>query len=260
MDDPLYTLPFIRGVLKEKHKDVCGVALVKNGNRTSVQNNQSKLAYLLSLFIILGPFFFFENVIKTLNHKMRCRLSSYFGFIKSSSILLDAKNMGISAIEIQSPNSRKFQEHLKELAPDVIINQSQNIINKELLSIPKLGVINRHNALLPKNRGRLTPFWVKYKKEAETGVSIHFLTEKIDEGDIIHQEKFSVGKHDTIRKIVKMNYDYAHKAMLLALDKLEAGRTNFIINDNTKASYNTIPSLKDAIRYRLGMKFKLKDN
>jgi methionyl-tRNA formyltransferase len=45
-----------------------------------------------------------------------------------------------------------------------------------------IGVINRHNALLPKNRGRLTPFWVLYKGEKETGVSIHFIDEGIDSG------------------------------------------------------------------------------
>jgi len=58
------------------------------------------------------------------------------------------------------------------------------------LNIPKIGVLNRHNALLPKNRGRLTPFWVLYKGETETGVSIHFVTEDLDAGDIIVQKKF----------------------------------------------------------------------
>ena len=36
---------------------------------------------------------------------------------------------------------------------------------------------------MPKNRGRLTPFWVSYNKEIETGVSIHFVEEGIDSGD-----------------------------------------------------------------------------
>ena len=51
-----------------------------------------------------------------------------------------------------------FKKKLKAIEPDVIINQSQSIIKKPLLEIPKIGVLNRHNALLPKNRGRLTPF------------------------------------------------------------------------------------------------------
>lgn len=70
---------------------------------------------------------------------------------------------------------------------DLIINQNQNILKKELLSIPKIGVINRHNALLPKNMGRLTPFWVLYKGEKVSGVSIHFVTEELNAGDIIVQ-------------------------------------------------------------------------
>ena len=85
---------------------------------------------------------------------------------------------GIKTFEIENPNSKKFLNEPRKLDPDIIINQSQSIIKEGLLQVPKIGVINRHNALLPKNRGRLTPFWVLYKGEKETGVSIHFVDEK----------------------------------------------------------------------------------
>src|SRR6056297_3998910 len=61
----------------------------------------------------------------------------------------------------------------------------------------------RSGDLLPKNRGRLTPFWVLYKGEKETGVSIHFVTEGIDAGEIIVQKKFPITSKDTFNTIVK---------------------------------------------------------
>lgn len=101
---------------------------------------------------------------------------------------------------------------------DVIINQSQNILKDEILSIPRIGVINRHNSLLPKNRGRLTPFWVLYKGKKETGISIHFVTKQLDAGDITVQKRFPNEKKDNFNTIVKKNYELAPIDMLVALD------------------------------------------
>ncbi len=255
MEDPLYTIPFLKKILLAKEKDICGVAIVKKGNRISVQKHKSKFEYLITLLIILGPFSYFENLIKTVHYFIMCKISFYIKALQSPSIIAIANKLNIPTFTIQNPNDPVFLKSLEQLQPDVIINQSQNIIKKDLLSIPKIGVINRHNALLPKNRGRLTPFWIKFKKERETGVSIHFLTEKIDSGNIIHQEQFNVTPKDSIRKIVKKNYEVAYNAMLTALDKLEKGDKRYLKNDDSLATYNTIPSLKDAINYRLGKKY-----
>lgn len=185
MDDPLYTIPFIKGIINERKKDICGLALVTKGDRLSVQKKQSKFEYLIALIIILGPILYFENIFKVLSYRLRSKLSKIIPFISSPSILYSAEKNNIPTYVVSNPNEKEFLNTLKDIQPDVIINQSQSILKKDLLSIPRIGIINRHNALLPKNRGRLTPFWVKFKKEKQTGVSIHFVNEKIDEGDII---------------------------------------------------------------------------
>jgi methionyl-tRNA formyltransferase len=250
MDDPLYTNDFIKKILKERKEDIVLYAYVTKGNRMTIGKDRSKVEYLISLFFIMGPFQFAKNTLKTIWHKIRKRLSNY-GLVQDPTVYGFAKNNGINVKKIQNPNSKKFCEYLAKLKPDIIINQSQTIIKKRLLSIPEIGIINRHNALLPKNRGRLTPFWVMYKKEQETGVSIHFVEEGIDSGDIIVQKKFTVSPKDNFNTIVKKNYAIAGKAMLEAIEKLENGFTDYIKNDDNKASYNTIPTLKQAIEYRM---------
>ncbi len=175
---------------------------------------------------------------------------------KNPGIIEFARSKGIPVYDINTPNNIKFLEILRELHPDIIINQSQNILKRELLSIPSIGVLNRHNALLPKNRGRLTPFWVLFKGETETGVSIHFVTEGIDAGDIIVQEKYAIHKDDTFNSLVRKNYKIAPGAILKAIELLENGYNEFIPNDDSLATYNTVPTLKNAIQYR---KMKLKN-
>ena len=248
MDDPVQTRRFIRHIIDQRKDDIVGLAVAR-GDRLTIGKDRSKWAYLLSLLLIMGLPAFTKNVWLTVTDKIKKKLASK-GLAKDPSILSYARGKNIPVWDIKTPNSKRFREELKQLNPDVIINQSQSIIKKELLNIPNIGVINRHNALLPKNRGRLTPFWVLYKEEKETGVSIHFVTEGIDAGQIIVQKKFAVTKKDTFNTIVKKNYELAPQAMLEALDKLGHGKKDFLPNPDDQATYNTVPTLKAAWRFR----------
>ena len=198
----------------------------------------------------MGPYHFIKNAFVTVRHKLKKKLHS-IGLMKDPTIMGYAQEKGNPVYRIKTANSIKFQKMLKELGPDVIINQSQSIIKRGLLDIPKIGVLNRHNALLPKNRGRLTPFWVAFRREPETGVSIHFVDEGIDSGEIIVQEKYKVSKKDTFNSLVKKNYLIAPEAMIKALTMLEKGVTDYISNSDEEATYNSTPSLAEAWQYRM---------
>ena len=249
MDDPLYTNSFIKDIIDSRADDIILYTYVTKGDRMTIGKKNSKFKYLISLFLIIGLFAFTKNSFITIIHKFKKILSNY-GLLKDPTVYNYAKKIGIEVKKIINPNSKKFCEYLENLKPDIIINQSQSFIKKRLLNIPKVGIINRHNALLPKNRGRLTPFWVLFKEEIETGVSIHFLEEKLDAGDIIVQKKFPINSGDNFNTIVQKNYHLAGKAMLEALDLLEKGNYDLIPNDDEYATYNTIPTLKEAWEYR----------
>ncbi|ALO15784.1 Bifunctional polymyxin resistance protein ArnA [Salinivirga cyanobacteriivorans] len=248
MDDPVQTRDFIKYIIDQKKDQIVGLAVSK-GDRLTIGKKRSKFLYIISLFLIMGISGFLKNSWITVFDKVRKKLSKY-GLMKDKSILEYVKSQNIPTWEIKTPNSKKFLSELKEIQPDIIINQSQSIIKKDLLELPNIGVLNRHNALLPKNRGRLTPFWVLYKQEKETGVSIHFVEEGIDSGDIVVQKKYAVSKKDSFNSLVKKNYQIAPKAMVEAIEMLEKGNAKYIENDDSKATYNTIPTLKQAWTYR----------
>ena len=248
MDDPIQTYRFIKEIIDSKKDEIVGLAVPK-GNRLTLSKGKSKIAYIFSLLLIMGPWHFFITSFKTVVFKMKKKLYS-FSIGKNPSIATYAESKKIPTINITTPNSKKFRDYLGTLDLDIIINQSQNIIKKELLSIPKIGVLNRHNALLPKNRGRLTPFWVIFNGESETGVSIHFVEEGIDSGDIVVQKKYKVSKNDNFNSIVKKNYKIASKAMVEALNILSKKNYELMPNEDDKATYNTTPNLKEAFIYR----------
>ena len=99
-----------------------------------------------------------------------------------------------------------------------------------------------------RNRG-VNTIWVLYKKEVETGVSIHLVDEEIDSGDIVVQKRIKVMM--TLLINWWKNYEIASDAMIEAIDLIEKGYSDFMYNDNEQATYNTIPTFKQALKYRI---------
>ena len=99
---------------------------------------------------------------------------------------------------------------LKELAPDYIICvHFPYIFPSSVLSIPKVGVLNLHPAYLPWNRGWHTPTWAIWDG-TPYGATLHFMTEEIDAGDIVHQKRVRVLPYDTAdslyQRILQVEY------------------------------------------------------
>lgn len=94
-------------------------------------------------------------------------------------------------------DSEKALNFFRTLELDYIIGiHYPYIIKKELLEIPKIGFLNLHPAYLPFNKGWNTPSWAILDK-TEYGATLHFMSEELDKGDIIHQKKLAVSSFDT---------------------------------------------------------------
>ena len=78
----------------------------------------------------------------------------------------------------------------------IILSWWPKIITRELISSSKLGAINFHPSLLPFNRGKHYNFW-NIVEDVDFGVTIHFVDEKIDTGDILFQRKIDKTWEDT---------------------------------------------------------------
>ncbi len=88
-------------------------------------------------------------------------------------------------------------KRLAELKPDYIISvHFPYLFPKELLAIPTYGTLNLHPAYLPYNRGWHTPTWALWEG-TPLGATLHFVSEEVDAGDIIHQEELEIRPDDT---------------------------------------------------------------
>lgn len=95
-------------------------------------------------------------------------------------------------------NNKEFKNEIKSLEPDLICVVSYGkILPKSFLEIPKKGCINVHPSLLPKYRGAAPIQWAILNGDKTTGVTIMYMNEKMDAGDIIIQEEFEIDENET---------------------------------------------------------------
>ena len=94
--------------------------------------------------------------------------------------------------------NEEFLNEVKALNPDLIcVVAYGKILPKVLLDIPKLGCINVHGSLLPKYRGAAPIQWAVLNGDKETGITTMYMNEKMDEGDMILQEKTEISPDET---------------------------------------------------------------
>ena len=105
-----------------------------------------------------------------------------------------------NSIEVFQPERiRDDYEKIVSLNPDLIITCAYGqIIPKELLELPKFGAINVHASLLPKLRGGAPIHKAIIDGYKKTGITIMYMDEKMDSGDIISQKEIEISNDDTL--------------------------------------------------------------
>lgn len=162
-----------------------------------------------------------------------------------------AKKLGVAHRVITDSNDPAYVRHIRELAPDLIISYSApQIIKAELLGVPRCGVINVHGALLPDYRGCLPSFWYLYKDEKLGGATVHYMSAKIDDGDIIEQGSVDISDCKSMFRLMKKTKAVGGDLMVRAIRDIENGTVERRKNETEKGSYFTWPTVEQAKEFR----------
>jgi methionyl-tRNA formyltransferase len=123
-----------------------------------------------------------------------------------------AEAQGIPVRMAQAFNDDAVFEAVAAHRPDFLFSfYFREMIQARVLDLPRLGAYNLHGSLLPKYRGRAPINWVLVKGETETGVTLHAMTPKPDDGHIVAQTRLPIAWDET--------------ALSLTQKAAEAGRT-----------------------------------
>ncbi len=127
---------------------------------------------------------------------------------------------------------------IRELAPDILFSfYYRNIIKPAILEIPPQGCLNLHGSLLPKYRGRSPINWAILKGEKESGATLHYMTPRPDDGDIVCQTNVDISENDTARTVFDKVARASEKMLADILPKINAGTAPRIPQDHDQATY-----------------------
>ncbi len=121
----------------------------------------------------------------------------WFGSVKNW-----ARQKNIKVYTTEEINSPQWIAKIAALKPDIIFSfYYRKMISREILDLPKVGAFNLHGSFLPYYRGRCPVNWVIIKGEEKTGVTLHYMVDKPDAGDIVGQKAIVIDFSDTAKTL-----------------------------------------------------------
>jgi methionyl-tRNA formyltransferase len=129
-------------------------------------------------------------------------------------------------------------EQIRAMAPDVIVVVAYGqILPRAVLEIPKVVSLNLHASLLPRWRGAAPIQAAIAAGDRETGITVMYMDEGLDTGDVLLKRKIDILSNDTGRSLHDRLAEIAPDALLEALRLLAGGDAPRIPQDKTLATY-----------------------
>lgn len=114
----------------------------------------------------------------------------------------------IKYLKHENINSKDFINQISGFNCDLFVSMSFNQIFKtEIINLPKLKTINCHAGKLPFYRGRNILNWALINDEKEFGITVHYIDEGIDTGDIVLQRTYPIGDDDNYSTLLQVSYE-----------------------------------------------------
>jgi len=145
---------------------------------------------------------------------------------------------GLDVLQPEKPTDAAFLQRLRDLAPDVgVVVGYGHILRKELLSLPRRGMVNVHPSLLPALRGAAPIEWTILHGIENTGVTIMQLDEGMDSGPILHQLPHRVAPGTTAGELGEHLAEMGAQALIEALALWEQDGLKLVPQNAAHATY-----------------------
>ncbi len=119
-----------------------------------------------------------------------------------ASVADTARECAIATVAPGDPNTEDLVARVNALAADFLFSfYYRTLLKAPMLAAPRRGALNMHGSLLPRYRGRAPVNWAVLHGEHETGATLHYMTEKPDDGDIVAQTAVPILPDDTAREV-----------------------------------------------------------
>lgn len=150
-----------------------------------------------------------------------------------------AREMGVPVQQLKSWKTPDALALMQSFAPDLCVMAYVTLlVPQAVLDAPRLGTIQYHPSLLPLHRGPSSINWPIAMGETETGITVFWPDEGLDEGPILLQKKVPIGPDETLGDLYfKKLFPLGVAAIAEAVDLVKAGKAPKIPQDHSRATY-----------------------
>lgn len=142
---------------------------------------------------------------------------------KRDAVLIELAEKNRIPVELsRNINSKEFINQVKKYEADLFVSMSFNqIFKSEMINLPRYKTINCHAGKLPFYRGRNILNWALINDEKEFGITVHYVDEGIDTGDIILQETYPITDEDNYGTLLARAYDGCADVLYRAIKMIQ---------------------------------------
>ncbi|MCD7778582.1 MAG: methionyl-tRNA formyltransferase [Clostridiales bacterium] len=153
-------------------------------------------------------------------------------------VKIAAEKHGIPVLQPLSARNPEFLKELETYGADIFVVAAYGqILPKRLLDMPKFGSVNVHGSLLPKYRGAAPIQQAVIDGEKTTGVTIMYMAEKLDSGDMLLKAEIPIESDDTYGSLSDKLADLGANTLIKALKQIEEGSANPVKQDDSLSTY-----------------------
>jgi methionyl-tRNA formyltransferase len=163
---------------------------------------------------------------------------------------------GVAHAVARDVNAPAFVDELERLQLDVIVSVScPQIFRARLLDTPAIGCLNIHGALLPEYRGIMPSFWMLANGERRGGVTVYFMNEALDAGDVAAQRAVDIPPEESLDGYLRRSKAVSADLLLEVLGLIREGTVAREPMEMAHGSYYSWPD-PEAVRrfHRTGHK------
>ena len=153
-------------------------------------------------------------------------------------VKVEAEKLGIPVFQPERIKQSEELQTILQLKPDLIVTAAfGQILPLELLTAPKFGCINVHASLLPELRGGAPIHYAIIQGKEKTGVTIMYMAEKLDAGDILTSVEVPILEDDNVGTMHDKLSEAGAKLLSETIPKLLKNELTPIVQDEEKATF-----------------------
>ncbi len=244
-DEPFYLPPALEAICAARKDDLVGLIVLPAFNEKLTQTARR-------LYEFYGWLDFLRLLARFIWAKAANLINRIAPLTRPYSAADVARRHQIPLYNIAKINAKETIAFLSEtVRPDLIVSiAASQIFRSALLQLPRYGCINLHSAPLPRYQGMMPNFWAMVNGEKETAVTVHYMVEKLDAGDILIQRSVPIYANDSLHDLMIRSKEIGVQAVLDAIRQIEQGEARPRPLDPAGATYFSFPKREDARRLR----------